>query len=215
VEYLGARIEVPYTRAIVSYWREAVKDVETGVWTVEIESPPGAGDYLLVWRTGDPEPPEYEVFFPLHVVAASDVSDSSFPAVDLDAIRPTVEDIAALENTRLVTAGGGEAIVFDENSRPTADQVEALIGQATNLVAAEFPPRFPVTHYGSIQHAVALYTAVLIEGSYFREQADEGSAELWRTLYNTAVLNAKRQIDSDLKQWRLIRRIEDPVNVIG
>lgn len=64
---MGARIEVPYTRAIVSYWRPAELDPETHVWTCELERPINAGDYLLVFRTGDPEPPEMEVFFPLFV----------------------------------------------------------------------------------------------------------------------------------------------------
>lgn len=64
---MGARIEVPYTRAIVSYWRPAVLDEVTNIWSVELERPVDAGDYLLVFRTGDPEPPEMEVFFPLFV----------------------------------------------------------------------------------------------------------------------------------------------------
>jgi hypothetical protein len=44
---MGARIEVPITRAIASAWRPAVLD-ETG-WTATVESPAAKGEYLLVW----------------------------------------------------------------------------------------------------------------------------------------------------------------------
>lgn len=71
---MGARIEVPYTRQIVSYWQPAVfVDGLDAIgnparfWQVTLEGPPAVGDYLLVFRTGDPEPPELEVFFPLMV----------------------------------------------------------------------------------------------------------------------------------------------------
>lgn len=66
---MGARIEVPYTRAIATAWAPAAL-VDTGDtlrWEIELESPVTAGDYLLVWRTGDPEPPDLEIFIPLAV----------------------------------------------------------------------------------------------------------------------------------------------------
>lgn len=62
---LGARIEVPVTRAIVSYWRRARLDELTGEYVATLDAPPAAGEYNLVWRTGDPEPPAYETFIPL------------------------------------------------------------------------------------------------------------------------------------------------------
>lgn len=66
---MGARIEVPYTRAIATAWvvAELVDAGDTLRWEVELESPVAAGDYLLVWRTGDPEPPALEIFIPLAV----------------------------------------------------------------------------------------------------------------------------------------------------
>jgi hypothetical protein len=64
---LGARIEAPTTRAIVSYWRPASYDPDTGLWTVRLLPPVVSGDYDLVWRTGDREPPEFETFEPLTV----------------------------------------------------------------------------------------------------------------------------------------------------
>lgn len=64
---MGARIETPVTRAIQSYWRPALLDEVAGAWVVHLEPPVAAGDFLLVWRTGDAEPPEMEVFVPLTV----------------------------------------------------------------------------------------------------------------------------------------------------
>lgn len=62
---LGARVEVPVTRAIISYWRPAV--LEGSTWIVTLETPPQPGEYLLVWRTGDGDPPAYEAFVPLTI----------------------------------------------------------------------------------------------------------------------------------------------------
>lgn len=71
---MGARIEVPYTRAIVSYWQLATViegddgfGNDTLLWHVILDAPLTAGDYLIVWRTGDPEPPDLETFIPLMV----------------------------------------------------------------------------------------------------------------------------------------------------
>jgi hypothetical protein len=198
---LGARIEVPVTRAIASDWRRAT--LEGTTWVVSIEAP-AAGEYMLVWRTDDPEP-AYETFVPLIVTAGSVVTTDDFEPVDRTAVRPTQDDVAALENTRLVASGGREIVEFTDETNPTAEQVEALIDRALPLVLGELPDRIPTAHYDTAKNAVALYTAMLVEGSHFREQADDGSAELWRTLYTTAILNLKRSIDADLNQWRLLR----------
>jgi len=64
---LGARVEVPVTRAIVSYWRPAVFDPVLGLWAVVLEGPVAVGEYNLVWRDGGPEPPVREVVVPLNV----------------------------------------------------------------------------------------------------------------------------------------------------
>lgn len=66
---MGARVEVPYTRAIACFWQPATLE-DTGDslrWVVELEPPVQAGDYNLVWRDGGPEPPILEVFVPLMV----------------------------------------------------------------------------------------------------------------------------------------------------
>lgn len=212
---MGARIEVPVTRAIVSYWRRATlvgdpASPEGQHWEVAIEAPPAPGEYNLVWRTGDPEPPAYESFVPLTVTLAAAILADGFPDVDVAQVRPTQEEVAALENTRLVASGSRDTVEFTDETNPTVTQVEQLIDQAVPLVLGEVPNAFPPAYYDTVRNAVALYTSMLIEGSHFRQQTDEGSAELWRTLYNTAILNIKRSIDADLKQWRILRARATP-----
>jgi hypothetical protein len=59
---LGARVEVPVARGIVSAWKAGV--LVGSVWTVELEAPPAGGDYQLVWMTPD-SPPSYQAMVPL------------------------------------------------------------------------------------------------------------------------------------------------------
>lgn len=207
VEYLGARIEVPITREIVSYWRPATLDGL--IWTVDIEAPIEPGEYLFVWRTGDPEPPDFETFIPLFAVAGSTVSDVvEYPLVTAEDVRPTVEDISNLENTRTTTGGGGEQTDFTETSRPSYSQVEELIDQAVPAVLTQIrEPRFDPTYYDKVKHAIALYTAMLVEGGFFREQVDGSSADLWRTLFNQTMVNLQESITRDLNEYRTIRRL--------
>lgn len=63
VTALGARLERPVTREIVAYWRPATL-IDT-TWTVTLDGPPDPGEYLLAWRSPDPEPPAYETFVPV------------------------------------------------------------------------------------------------------------------------------------------------------
>jgi hypothetical protein len=65
---MGARIEsADGVRNILSYWRRATFDPEAHLWSVTLDSPPWAGDFNFVWRTGDPEPPDFELVLPLSV----------------------------------------------------------------------------------------------------------------------------------------------------
>lgn len=206
IEYLGARVEVPVTREIVSFWR--VAELVGATWTVDIEAPINAGDYLLVWRTGDPEPPDYETFIPLHVTAAGVLVPVPFPEVQREDIRPTIEDIVALEQTRTAAGGGGEIREFTEDTRPSAQEVENLIDQAVGAVMNQISePRFSEAHFDGARHAAALYTAMLIEGGYFKEGLDNSGVDLWRTLFNQAIINLQGSVQEELKQARLLRSI--------
>lgn len=122
------------------------------------------------------------------------------------ALRPTVQDVALLERTRTVTAGGGEEITFTESTRPSASEVSGLIDQALPAILAHLPEAFSEAYYDRARHLVALYTALLIEGSYFREQLDNGSAALWRDLLTTGLASLRTEIEAvqGTGQWSVV-----------
>lgn len=91
---------------------------------------------------------------------------------------PTVEDVAALIRARTKIPGGGEAGTFTEQTRPTKAEVEAIIGQAVDHVAAAIGGE-PCNEQlkQSASAAASLLSAVIIETSYWPEQAEaRGSA---------------------------------------
>lgn len=112
-------------------------------------------------------------------------------------IRPTVKEVAALLRTRTVgeSSGGlggdtgpGDVTTFTDTTRPTAEEVEGLISQAIEAVLGALPAGFDAVAFNPrVRHLVTLYAAILVEGSFFREQLDSGSVELWRDLYRTGL----------------------------
>jgi hypothetical protein len=208
-EPLGARVEVPVTRAIVSAWQQATLDGAT--WSVTLDAPVTPGEYLLVWRSGDPEPPVYETFLPLTVTASGVVvgaSEDDFPLVNEEEVRPDVDDIANLANTRTASGGGGEISEFNEDTDPTATQVESLIDRAVEAVLAQLPTRFSTAHYERVRHAVELYTLVLGEGSFFSGQLDSSSVDLWRTLLSETMNGLRVRIEEERREARKLGRME-------
>jgi hypothetical protein len=205
---LGARIEVPITRAIASAWQPAVLDGV--IWTVTLEAPVAPGDYQWVWRTNDnAEPPVFEAMVPLVIADASTIAIvPDFPLPDVTAIRPDVGDIAALENSRTAAGGGDEIGEFTDETRPTAAQVDLLIDQAIDAVLMQLPTRFPDTYYVRVKHGVSLYTAILLEGSYFREEDNTGSLGVWQSLFTSHMTALITNINIDLQQARLMGGME-------
>lgn len=213
---LGARIEVPVTRAIVGYWRPATLD--GFVWSVEMEAPPAtpqrpaefgqadpalaaalaAGIFNLVWMDGGAVP-VVEIFVPLFVRTGLGGGwwESEWPEVDPEAIAPSVEDVAILVRTRTYTEGVLEHADFTDETRPPAEEVQRLIDQATPPVLTQLRPRFPEGVYGEVGHLIALYTAILIEGSFFREQLNESQVALYRDLFNTGIAAVNETIDAE------------------
>jgi hypothetical protein len=163
---LGARIEVPVTRAIASAFVAATK--LGAVWTVTIDPPVAGGAYQFVWRTSDPEPPDFEAFIPLTVIAATiSVAD---PATD-EELTPTIDDLAALEHARTLS-GGTEIGTFDATTNPTGDQVEALIASAVNDVKSRVGVTLTTAFAAEAKRLAALQAATLIEASFFPGELD-------------------------------------------
>jgi hypothetical protein len=212
---MGARVEVPITEAIVSPWQDAA--LSGGVWTVTcdgIMDPPGPGDYLLYWMTPD-DPPSFRTPLPLTVIPQSVVPPAGtvpdFPPLDPTQVTPTVDEVAALERTRTIEDSGDEVLTFDSGTRPSDTEVQDLIDQAVPAVCGRLRAAFPISYYDDVKHLVCLYTAILIEGSYFREQvSSEGAMSVWRSLFADALTGIQSSIEYELKQWRMMQRIEPP-----
>lgn len=201
---MGARIEVPVTRAIVSYWRPAAYDPVTGLWTVVLDAPLAGGDYQLVWRTDDPEPPELEVFIPLTMVSASAVAGTFTPPGDLPEWAPSVEDVAGV--TPAYTRGafdadlddrepeveypGGEQLTYTDTTSPTVTHVEGLIQAACDEVQGRVAVAIPTAQFGLAKATAKWHVAAMIAGTKQPANTDEASGE-----YRSHIANFRNSLD--------------------
>lgn len=194
---VGARIEAPYTRAILAYWRPAVLDEVTGVWTVDFtDSPMAVGEYNLVWRDSGPEPPEFEVFIPLAVVAST-ASSVPLPGV-LPAWAPTLQQVADV--TPAYTVGGfddddvqagAEQATFTDQTSPTATHVEGLILAATDEVQGRVGVAIPSSQFGLAQTTAKWHVAAAIAAGKQPAGTDDASGE-----YRGHILNFRNSLDA-------------------
>lgn len=101
---------------------------------------------------------------------------------------PTVDEVAALIRARTKVAGGKEVGTFNDITRPTGAEVALLIGQAVGHVSAAIggdPCNDQLKV--SAKAASAMLTAILVEQSYWPEQAEArgSSAARLEALFNT------------------------------
>jgi hypothetical protein len=103
---------------------------------------------------------------------------------DIEAAKPSVEDVSLLLRTRTVghvPAAGGlggdtgpeDVTVFSDTTRPTAAEVQALIETSYDAMIGRLDSMLIDSQYEAFSHVVSLYTAQLIEISYFRETVNE------------------------------------------
>lgn len=97
-------------------------------------------------------------------------------------LRPTVDDVAALEGTRTVAIAGAESPLFSATTSPTDLEVGALIDQAMGPILSQLPATFDERFYDTVKHMVVLYAAILLEGSYHRDKVTDGAVALWHQL---------------------------------
>jgi hypothetical protein len=117
-------------------------------------------------------------------------------------IRPAIAEIAALLRARTKVTGGKEEGTFTQATRPTDDQVEDLIDQGLDDVlgkvkgmtafrALEPTPSSEETegYERRVRGAVALFTAILVETSYFPEQvrSDQSAASIYEKRYEDRI----------------------------
>jgi hypothetical protein len=172
-----------------------------GPWTVidTIALPPQA----------DPEnPPEFSFTTELAtlehgwyaVVFIDDTGDEARAsavfnaAVPADGRRPGVDDVALLLRTRTVKGtnaglgadtGPGDFTTFDATTRPSSAEVQMLINTAYGALAGKVPGdigALPEKFWGAFSHVVAVYTAILVELSFFRNAEPTWMDEMRRFL---------------------------------
>lgn len=106
-------------------------------------------------------------------------------------IRPTIAEVASLLRARTKVKGGKELGTFSFATRPTSLEVDELIDEAMDEVLGKVvEPEEPGSGYERrIRGAVRLYTAILIEGSYFPEQVKSGQsvAQTYQALYSSRI----------------------------
>lgn len=206
---VGARVEVPVTRAIASYWRPA--DLSGETWHVTLDAPVSPGDYLLAWMDGE-NTPSFEIFVPLEVIADSDlVTAVSYPVADRALVRPTSDDVAQLLRTRTIEAGGVEAGRFTDSTRPPVDDVDDVIDQSVDDVLALLRDDFDPKHYPQVKRAITLHAAVMLETSFYRENADDRAVALWREMETSTVAGIQQRIQQDLDKLVLLGVMEPRV----
>jgi hypothetical protein len=86
-------------------------------------------------------------------------------------MRPTLTDVASKVRARTKVKGGNELGTFNQNTRPTDDEVEDLIDDACDEVLGKIKlPESGTKYERRARGLVALYTAMLVELSFFPEQ---------------------------------------------
>lgn len=112
---------------------------------------------------------------------------------------PTVDDVAALLRARTRVPGGRTLGTFNESTVPTADAVSVLIAEAADEVTGKAQPVDYTLPAGAgynapggdyerrMRRAIALYTAILIEISYFPEQVknSQSPVTVYQQLYDS------------------------------
>ncbi|CAB4197344.1 hypothetical protein UFOVP1313_7 [uncultured Caudovirales phage] len=121
-----------------------------------------------------------------------------------DPIEPSVADVALLLRTR--TTGDGLSIglgadtgpddvtTFTANTRPTSTEVEDTIATALGAVKGMLLGTVPEASEPAAKHAVALYAVVLIEVSFFRDQANDEAIQILRDLMAQQIVEVNRAI---------------------
>ena len=117
--------------------------------------------------------------------------DGGPPPIDRAAVTPTVDDVAALERTRTIGAGGEDVGTFTDQTHPTNDEVETLTDEALDEVLGQLPDHIDPLWYPAIRRLVVLRAATSVEASYYREQSP---AAAWTERFATDLAALQRAI---------------------
>ena len=117
-------------------------------------------------------------------------------------IDPTVEDVAALLRARTQDNNDVEIGTFNDDTRPTGDEVQKMIDMAADLIygATGDLTALPCSGAENIREAAnrfwALMSAMLVELSYFPEQVEDNRSpyEHYKELFDSLFGNLKDAI---------------------
>jgi hypothetical protein len=122
----------------------------------------------------------------------------------LPPVLPTVDQVAALLRARTQDQHDDEIGTFTSDTRPTDEQVEALIVQASSVVYGTTGSLddLQCSNAEDIQtqsaHWIALFAAMLVELSYFPEQvdSDRSAFQYYKELWDAEVGGFKSYTES-------------------
>lgn len=207
-QVLGARIEVPVTRAVVG--ERVLASVGADTSSVTMVAPTLLGDYQIVWQMSDGTDVGFQPLVVVSLVAAAGSVGVEWPEVDEEQVRPTVADVAQLERIRTIDLDSGDDVgTFTDNTRPTAGEVDGLIDVAMDDVVSALPvSTFAPKHYRQVRRVITLGAAMMVEASYYEEQAPDRAGPVWQTLYQNGLTQLQARIESDMAQNNLIGAME-------
>ncbi len=129
-----------------------------------------------------------------------------FFAVSTPGWRPSLEDVAALLRVRTKDNVGEYVGIFNDDTRPTGEQVEELIDQAVADVKMRAGGSFPDELIDSARETATTRTANLIEISYLPELTGDD-----RTAYQSFRLTFEEQVAQLARAtnwWVLAHRLD-------
>lgn len=108
-----------------------------------------------------------------------------------DSYRPTIAQVGSVLRARTKDKYGSELGTFNNDTRPTAEQVEDLIDLAIGDTSAAIGQAVPSVLWQGVTMLVAINTANLIQASYWPEQVEDNSAvfDFWTTWYQNGLKN--------------------------
>lgn len=165
---LGARLEVPGTRAALTPWQPAALD--GAVWTVTVDPPLVGGIYQLAWTSDDDDAP-FEAFVPVTVLALDE--DAAAP---IELVTPTPTQVAALlvmRTGRAIDDDSPATGTFTEHTTPTLSKVQEFIAIATTDVVSRVRVPIPVREAGQARNVAAYWASVLAEMSLVPQGASD------------------------------------------
>lgn len=110
------------------------------------------------------------------------VTDDLVVVVDGEGAIPTIDDVAALLRARTRDKFGKELGYFNDDTRPTADQVQNYIDGAVTEVVIRLPDTVPEKYLPLVRRVVALRAAMEVELSYDPDRA-HGGTSAWSGLH--------------------------------